>query len=136
MSATIRLLAETGLRRSELFKCALEDGHLHLKNTKGHRERLVALPPGMLDDFLLATTDPYYLDSIGRSFRRALLQAGIEPKGRSLHSLRHTFALREYYRSGDIYYVRGLLGHSTVNTTERYLKFPEEYLQRVFGDRI
>lgn len=96
MSATIRLLAETGLRRSELFKCALEDGYLHLKNTKGRRDRLVALPQGMLDDFLMATTDPYHVDSIGRSFRRALLQAGIEPKGRSLHSLRHTFALREY----------------------------------------
>ncbi len=136
MSATIRLLAETGLRRSELFKCNLEDGYLHLKHTKGRRDRLVALPPGRLDDFLLATTDPYHMDSIGRSFRRALLQAKIEAKGRSLHSLRHTFALREYYRSGDIHYVRGLLGHSTVNTTERYMKFPEKYLQRVFGDRI
>ena len=136
MKATIRLLAETGLRRSELFKCNLEHGYLHLRHTKGRRDRLVFLPPELIPDFYIATESPYHVDSIGRVFRKAMISAGIEPKGRSLHSLRHTFALREYYRSGDIYLVRTLLGHSTVNITERYLKFPEEYLREVFGDRV
>ena len=62
--------------------------------------------------------------------------AGIEPKGRSLHSLRHTFALREYYRTDDIYYVKGLLGHAHVTVTERYLKFTRENLEKVFGESV
>ncbi len=63
-------------------------------------------------------------------------RSGVEQKGRTLHSLRHTFALREYYRTGDIYQVKERLGHSAVAVTEVYLRFPQEYLERVFGSRI
>lgn len=136
IKAAFRVLAETGLRRSELFNCTLEDGFLHLHHTKGRRDRLVPLPPTLLPDFLLATEDPYRPNTITQAFTAALRASGIEPKGRSLHSLRHTFALREYYRTGDIYYVKGLLGHSAVTVTERYLKFPQEYLEKVFGERV
>ena len=136
MKATIKLLAETGLRRSELAMCALKDGYLHLRHTKGRRDRLVALPMELLPEFELIADSPYHPDSIGRAFRTAIIAAGIEPKGRSLHSLRHTFALREYYRTGDIYYVKGLLGHAHVTVTERYLKFPREYLEKVFGESV
>lgn len=136
MKATIRLLAETGLRRSELFKCTLEDGYLHLRQTKGHRDRLVAIPLDLVSDFHLAMGDPYHPASVSRSFQEAIAAAGIEPKGRSLHCLRHTFALREYFRTGDVYLVRGLLGHRHVATTEIYLQFPEDYLERVFGSRV
>ena len=43
------------------------------------------------------------------------------------------YDLREYSRSRDIYLVKNLLGHSAVAVTERYLKFPLDYLERVFG---
>ena len=94
------------------------------------------LPPVLLPDFLLATEDSYRPNTITQAFTAALRASGIEPKGRSLHSLRHTFALREYYRTGDIYYVKGLLGHSSVAVSERYLKFPQEYLEKVFGEHV
>ncbi len=136
VKAAFRVLAETGIRRSELFNCTLENGFLHLHHTKGRRDRLVPLPPTLLPDFLLATEDPYRPNTITQAFTAALRASGVEPKGRSLHSLRHTFALREYYRSGDIYYVKGLLGHSAVTVTERYLKFPQEYLEKVFGEHV
>ena len=136
MKATFRLLAETGLRRSEFFNCTLDDGFLHLHLTKGRRDRLVALSPSLVDDFLLAMQEPYKPSTITHAFTKAVRNAGIEQKGRSLHSLRHTFALREYYRTGDIYYVKGLLGHSAVTVTERYLKFPQEYLEQVFGKHV
>ena len=136
MRASIRLLTETGLRRSELAMCTLKDGYLHLRHTKGRRDRLVALPIELLPEFELIEDSPYHPDSISRAFRTAMKGAGIDPKGRSLHSLRHTFALREYYRSGDIYYVKGLLGHAHVTVTERYLKFPRDYLEKVFGKSV
>ena len=134
--AAIRILSETGLRRSEIFNCTLEDGYLHLHQTKGRRDRLVAFPPELIPDFLLAMDKPYKPNTLTQLFKRAISTAGIDQKGRSLHSLRHTFALREYYRTGDIYYVKGLLGHSHVTITERYLKFPIEYLAKVFGDSV
>ncbi len=43
------------------------------------------------------------------------------------------YDLREYSRSRDIYLVKNLLGHSAVAVTERYLKFPLDYLEREFG---
>ena len=60
-------------------------------------------------------------------------KAGIE--GKSLHSLRHSFALRMWAELGDIYLVKKLLGHSTVKTTDIYTKFPVEYLKQVFDQR-
>lgn len=133
MKAIFKVLAATGMRRGEIFNCTLEDNYLHLRETKGRRDRLVALPQELIPDFLLATRSTIALVSISRAFCQEIRDAGIESKGRSLHSLRHTFALREYYRTGDIYYVKGLLGHSAVATTERYLKFPDGYLEGIFG---
>lgn len=135
MKAVIILLAETGLRRSEILHCTLGDGYLHLFQTKGRKERLVPLPPELVSEFKLATENPYEPDSISKAFLEAMRKAGIERKGRTLHCLRHTFALREYYRTGDIYFVKDLLGHSSVTVTEKYLRFPQEYLKQVFGPK-
>ncbi len=134
LKAVFNLLAETGLRRNELFKCTLEGNYLHLRETKGRRERLVRIPPERIPDFILATEDPYHPDFISHAFTRAMKAAGVTLAGRSLHSLRHTFALREYHRTKDIYYVKGLLGHSSVTVTEIYMRFPEKYLEQVFGE--
>ena len=136
MKATFRLLAETGLRRSELFQCTLEESFLHLHHTKGRRDRLVPLKLELIPLFLLATDRPYLPDSVSNAFRASMDAAGIERRGRTLHSLRHTFALREYYRTGDIYFVKQQLGHSNVTVTEKYLRFPREYLQQVFGETV
>ena len=40
-----------------------------------------------------------------------------------LHCLRHTFAVRRYLQTRDIYLVKQELGHSSVVTTEIYAKF-------------
>ncbi|MCH7859840.1 MAG: site-specific integrase [Candidatus Marinimicrobia bacterium] len=136
MKATCRVLAETGLRRSELANCTLDNGYLHLHQTKGRRDRLVILPPDLISDFMLASENPYKPDRISKAFLKAIRSSGVEQKGRTLHCLRHTFALREYYRTGDIYHVKERLGHSAVAVTEVYLRFPQEYLRRVFGDSV
>lgn len=133
-STSFRLLAESGLRRTELFKCTLENDYLHLRETKGRRERLVRIPLDLIPDFPLATGSPYHPDFISHAFTKAVRNAGFRPNGRSLHSLRHTFALREYYRTKDIYIVKGLLGHSSVVVTEITMRFPDKYLEQVLGD--
>jgi len=70
------------------------------------------------------------------TIRLPIRQSKVEQRGRSLHSLRHTFALREYYRTGDIYHVKERLGHSAVAVTEIYLRFPQQYLKGVFGSSV
>ena len=136
LKAAFKVLAGTGMRRSELFHCELKDGYLHLHQTKGRRDRLVALPPALVEEYLLATEHPYRPNTLTQAFTKAIRTAGVQQKGRSLHSLRHTFTLQEYFRTGDIYFVKQALGHSHVTITERYLKFPIDYLQQVFGDTI
>lgn len=132
--AALSVLAGTGLRRSELGQAVLEGTYLRLTRVKGWRERLVPIPPDLIPDYITATEEPYHPDTLGHLFARAICKARIDPRRRSLHSLRHTFALRQYAYSRDIFYVRGLLGHTTVKTTEVYMQFPEKYLAQVSGE--
>ena len=134
IKAAFKVLAGIGMRRSELYNCIFEDGYLHLHQTKGRRDRLVYLPPELIPDFIAATDDPYKPNTLTQTFKKAIAKAGIQQKGRSLHSLRHTFALRTYAATRDIYMVKQLLGHSHVTITERYLQYPLEYLAKVFGE--
>ena len=51
---------------------------------------------------------------------------------RRLHYLRHTFAVMEWLRCGDIYLVSKKLGHSSITTTEIYTKFDLSELKKDF----
>ena len=52
--------------------------------------------------------------------KQAFIAAGLNGK-LATHSLRKSFAQRVYEQSGDIYLVQELLGHRSVNTTQKYL---------------
>ncbi|HCK99062.1 MAG TPA: hypothetical protein DHW42_03020 [Candidatus Marinimicrobia bacterium] len=70
-------------------------------------------------------------------FKEILVNAGLYhlPSGdkRSFHCLRHTFAVKTYYETKDIYRVSKLLGHSKVTTTQIYAEFDNAQLERDFG---
>ena len=57
----------------------------------------------------------------GKQFKRACRHLGI--KGKTLHSLRHTYAVRRWAITGDIKMVSQEIGHSSVVMTEKYAKF-------------
>ena len=50
----------------------------------------------------------------------------------SLHSLRHTFAVRRYLQTKDLYRVCKELGHTSILTTEIYAKFSFARLEQDF----
>ena len=53
-----------------------------------------------------------------------------------LHCLRHTFAVRRYLQTRDIYLVKQELGHQSVVTTEIYAKFSLRRLENDFPSLV
>ena len=52
--------------------------------------------------------------------------AGLKERGYTAHTLRKTAATNMYQQTGDIYAVKGILGHSSIATTELYARLGEE----------
>ncbi len=131
-----------GLRVSEAV--ALELKHIDsdrmqiiIKNAKGKKDRVVGLSPVLLDVLRqyikqLPTKprlylfegqyqgEPYNTRSAQRVFQLAKNGANIK-KEVSFHSLRHSFATHLLEKGVDIKYIKDLLGHFNIRTTERYL---------------
>ena len=64
-------------------------------------------------------------------FKKALIDIGAD-SSKHLHSIRHTFAVRRYLQTRDIYQVKQEMGHSSVTTTEIYAKFSLRRLEMDF----
>lgn len=138
-----------GLRVSEVvhLKLAHVDSarmQLFIERAKGKKDRCVGLSPVLLDvlrSYLRGCTprpstylfegpvpgQPYSAKSMTRIFREAKQRAGIL-KEVSFHALRHSFATHLLEKGVDIRYIKDLLGHFSIKTTERYLHVKKEQL--------
>lgn len=111
----ILLLAYTGLRRSELWRCERTDNDLYIRDSKTGKPRIVPMPyrvqhvqiPVMLTDAVLR-----------KRFEAGRKDAGM-PHVR-LHDLRHTYASWLIQRGVSLRAAQELLGHSTLAMTQRY----------------
>ena len=140
----IRLGCEAGLRRSEIAAVHSRDvtddlvGKSLIVRGKGDRQRIVPLPGDLAQAVLDA--DGYLFPGrwgghveksyVGRHLSR-LLGRGWGP-----HSLRHRYTTRMYESTGDLYVVAELLGHESVETTQRYVAMPSERLRAGLKDVI
>ena len=159
------LMASTGLRCSEavgLQRGDVTPDGLVIRDSKFGKSRLVPLSPsvqrhlrayrrkrlrvagGSDDLFVLPTGKRPALGTVGPVFRRLLLAEGIRKpdarRGPSLHSLRHSFAVRslEHCISTDpgeirrhAYALSVYLGHKDVLSTYWYLEATPTLLRRI-----
>ena len=131
-----------GLRVSEIAALKLTDidsrrMQIFIERAKGKKDRYVPLSPIVLDilrsyikeykprpkKYLFeseTTGEAYPIRTVQQIFYNAKEKAGIK-KEIGMHSLRHSFATHLLEKGTDIRYIKDLLGHFNIKTTERYL---------------
>ena len=136
--ARVKLHLNTGMRLREVETSFLNNGFIHIYKSKGKSERSIPVDneTAYYYDFI-KNHSKYIPDTISKMFLDVLRRLNIDrTQGgdkRYFHCLRHTFAVKTYYLTRDIYRVKTLLGHSSVTTTEIYASFDIEQLENDFG---
>jgi site-specific recombinase XerD len=69
--------------------------------------------------------------SIQHLVQKALIQLGLGSKNYSVHTIRHSFATHLVENGVDLNTVRELLGHSSLQTTMRYLHLTPQRMQGI-----
>jgi site-specific recombinase XerD len=141
-----------GLRVSEVVNLKIADidskrMQIFIQRAKGKKDRYVNLSPVLLDIlrkyctgykagpkvFLFEseqTLTAYPSRTVQQIFTNAKNKAGIR-KEVGIHSLRHSFATHLLDKGTDIKYIKDLLGHFNIKTTERYLHVSKKQLVNI-----
>lgn len=127
--STFKVFEGLGLRVSELAYTRREGDYVIVpaEQAKSRRDRLIPLDPEFAEHYDIAMREPFKPQSITHAFRRYADAANISSE-KTLHSMRHTYALRQLVKTNNIVFVKELLGHQDVKTTMIYTKFPAKYL--------
>ena len=144
----IGFMYSTGLRVSELVSLSkknldLEDAQGVVKKGKGKKDRTFYFSKGLVSPFreYLSTIqgdmvfpgwkgkhmDPRNVQNL---LERLRVKTGIT-KRVSPHTLRRSFATHLHDDGYDIKYIQELLGHSRVDTTERYIDVSSKQLKKI-----
>ncbi|MBU0578473.1 site-specific integrase [Patescibacteria group bacterium] len=145
----IALSYAAGLRVSEAVSLKVQDLDLdqltiHLKQTKGNKDRITIFPKKLLaqiknltagkkgDSFLFESERGGKLTTrtAQQAFRQARKKAQIK-KLATFHSLRHSFATHLLENGTDVRYVQELLGHKNIRTTQRYTQVTNPQLKNI-----
>ena len=143
---TFQFALETGCRLSEPYYGKI-DGHwlvLPAEYTKSKIEREIFLTDELIAIWYAMNTNlqkwldhgyksENYKSMISKTFLKACRSVGIK---HHFHDIRHTFAVRKYLQTRDIYQVKKELGHSSVTTTEKYTKFSLRRLEHDFPSLV
>jgi site-specific recombinase XerD len=141
-----------GLRVSEIVNLKIADidsGRMQIlvAQAKGKKDRYVNLSPvllGILRQYIIEyksrprlylfeseqTFSAYPARTVQQIFSNAKHRAGIR-KEVGIHSLRHSFATHLLDKGTDIKYIKDLLGHFNIKTTERYLHVSKKQLVNI-----
>ena len=147
----LTLMLNTAIRREEVVNIKVKDVNLSqsliLIHGKGDKERIVYFNDNvkyLLSEYIASHRELFKLScnseylfltqkaekmnvaTVNRIFNKYIDKANLSDKGFTVHTMRKTCATEMYKRSGDIYAVKGMLGHASLETTQRYAKLGEE----------
>ncbi|MEK6904809.1 MAG: tyrosine-type recombinase/integrase [Nanoarchaeota archaeon] len=143
----LMLLYYSGMRLNELVNVQWDDfdferGMIHLKITKGEKERVVFLHEKLktlIQDFHLQNKGLVFHSNLGKKYnqrsiqmivRQAAEKAGITKKV-TPHTLRHSFATHLLEGGADIRSIQALLGHKNLQTTQIYTHVANKNIQKL-----
>ena len=142
----LRVMAETGMRVSEVLNLRLEfidlnSGKILIKQGKGNKDRIVYINNGLLENLisylektgksrtgLVFTTRTGRLinqNNINRMIETYRKKAGIE-KHISAHTFRHSYATALLRETGNLSLVQRVLGHEDISTTQIYVHLADK----------
>lgn len=144
--AIILLMLDTGLRAAELCNLNINDVNLRgekyisVRQGKGRKDRqipisartaqiiwkyLASRPDARLDDPLFATRTGAHLErnNLGHTLTVLAERAGLDDI--HPHRFRHTFAINYLRNGGDVYTLKSILGHETLEMCQRYLRIAQ-----------
>lgn len=152
--AMLFTIYSAGLRVSELVDLKITDidskrMQILVRRAKGKKDRYVNLSPLLLDIlrkyiqeykprprvYLFEseqTFSAYPTRTVQQIFANAKHKACIR-KEVGIHSLRHSFATHLLDKGTDIRYIKDLLGHFNIKTTERYLHVSKKQLVNIIS---
>jgi integrase/recombinase XerD len=154
--AILEIFYSCALRRQELIELTVRDvdfdrGTIFVRCGKGAKDRYVPIGeralfwlrlyldlarPRLVGEhageqlFVSSVGTPVCSDWLSRKVRRYLDSAGISKQG-SCHLLRHTVATLMLEGGADIRYVAEMLGHTRLETTQRYTRVSIDRLRTV-----
>ncbi len=136
----VLLALNTGMRRGEVFDLRAKDIDFKLRQvtvrgqtSKSGKTRHIPLTEegfhvlttwcnqneSVLEDLVFASpVTGERFDNINKAWRSLVKQAGI--KDFRFHDTRHSYASKLVMRGADLYVVKELLGHASIETTQRY----------------
>ena len=148
--AMMEIAYSGGLRLGEVLRLKVTDidsGQMviRVERGKGGKDRQVMLATSLLETlraywrrlkprgFLFpgeGGKKPLCVSAAQKAFGRARLEAGIR-KPISFHTLRHSFATHLLEEGVNVRKIQALLGHRSLETTERYTHVAENYLNQM-----
>lgn len=140
--ALLMVIYGSGLRVSEAVKLKAKDIDrdrmtLHIRCGKGGKDRYVILSLTVLNvleqywqackftDYVFFSTDKsksLTTSSASQIYKAAKVAAGVTKAG-GIHGLRHAFATHLLESGAEIFSIKELLGHASIQSTVRYLAF-------------
>ncbi len=132
------LLYGAGLRVSELTHLKMQDidlenNSISVVQSKGRKDRVTILPTSLISVLqqqqrIKVAKEYLFTGRKGKSLTTATIQKVVEQAARRAqifkpvtpHTLRHSFATHLLESGTDIRYIQELLGHSRIETTQRY----------------
>lgn len=144
----LKLFVSTGLRLAELHSLDttdIEDTQITIRRGKGNKTRRVFITEDLaeeISDYVASREDetvPLFMSqkgsrisesSIQRLVKKYMGKIGLDLDKFSTHSLRHSFASIMLEKNVDIVTIQKSLGHSSLETTQRYVHALDDSRQK------